>query len=148
MKFFNTDFFSKHSRVLLWSVGAAIVAFLIFHAGVVVGSHQAMRAHSGTLGMEHGFRPPFGIPELPDGYMPRSHGVVGMITSVTLPTLLVQEPNGDVETVYLATTTLIDNSSYAASSSALTAGLRVVIFGDPDESVERINAKVIHLVMP
>lgn len=148
MEFFNADFFSKHGRTILWVIGGVVVTFLIFHAGLVVGSHQGLRPRAD--GTERGFRPSlgfgFGMPTLPDGYMPRGHGAVGVITSVALPTMMIEEPDGDSETVLLATTTLIDSASYAASSSALTAGMHVIVFGDPDESVERINAKVIHVL--
>jgi len=133
-------------RVTLWSAAAFLGLFLVFHAGIVVGSHQGLRPHGGV----HGFRPPFGAPTgfiLPDGYIPRGHGAVGDIATVTLPTLTIVEPNGDIETVLVATSTIVDGPGHAAtSSSALRHGLRVIIFGDPDESAERINAKVIHVL--
>jgi hypothetical protein len=144
MEFFKTHL-SPHVRWVLLGIAGILLALLIFHAGLVVGSHQGMRGRMG----ERGFHPPFGAPAgfiMPDSYLPPGHGAVGTITTVTLPTLTITEPNGDTETVFVATTTHIDGGSRAASSSALTSGMRVIIFGEPDESIERINAKVIHIV--
>ena len=143
MKFFNTHI-APHARWIALAVAAVLVALLIFHAGLVAGTHQAPRPRGGM----HGFRPSFGTPAsfmLPDGYMPRGHGAVGTIATVTLPTLTITERSGDSETVLLATTTLID-SAQGTSSSMLIPGARVIIFGEPDETVERINAKVIHIL--
>lgn len=126
-------------------IAAVLLAFLIFHAGAVVGSHQGLRPHGGM----HGFRPPYGAPTgfmLPDGYLPRGHGAVGTITTVTLPTITITERSGDTETVLIATTTRIEIGPIATTSRALVPGTRVIIFGDPDETVERINAKVIHVL--
>ena len=135
---------SPTTRWILLGIAAVLVALLIFDAGIAVGAHAGLRMRSG--GEERGFRP-FGAPGfvLPDGYMPRGHGAVGTIATVTLPTLTITEPEGDIETVLVSTTTVID-SPQGSTTNLLTPGVRVIIFGDPDESVERINAKVIHLL--
>jgi hypothetical protein len=122
MEFFKTIVLTKNTRIVLWSVAGVLLAFLIFHAGLVAGSYRGMRH--------------------------RGHGVVGIIATVALPTLTITEPNGDTETVFLATTTRVESTSsgVGTSTSALVARKRVIIFGDPDEARERINAKVIHIL--
>lgn len=143
MEFFKTIVLTKNIRIILWSATGILLAFLIFHAGLVAGAHRGLRSHGGG----YGFRPPFGAPGfmLPDGFLPPGHGAVGIIATVALPTLTITQPNGDSKTVFLATTTRIDGPR-STSASALVPGKRVIIFGDPDEVVEGINAKVIHIL--
>src|SRR6185437_6953947 len=96
-------FFSKNIRFVLWGAFAFIIAFLIFHAGVVVGSHQPMRGRMAfdtrvgpggfASGIVGGFMPK-------EGYVESGHGAVGTIATVTLPTFTLTSRGGETEKIY------------------------------------------------
>ncbi len=126
-------------------IGALLLAALIFHAGVVVGSH---REAFGRFGMERGFRSSFfpGGFELPYGSIPNTHGAVGTITAVTLPTRTLQTRDGTNETILVGTSTSIRDKG-AADTKALIVGTQAIVLGEPD-SQDRIDAKLIHILPP
>ncbi len=143
MKNFHDFLSSKKVRLTAGVVGAFFLAALIFHAGVVVGSH---RGTFGRFGMERGFRSSFfpGGFELPHGFMFGTHGAVGTITAVTLPTLTLQTREGTNETILVDTSTIIRNMG-AADTKALATGTQAIVLGEPD-SQGRIDAKLIRIL--
>ncbi len=133
-------------RVVVGVIGALILALLIFHAGVVVGSRRD-RFLFVRHGADRGFSFPFllGGFALPyGGFIPNSHGAVGTITAVTLPTLSVETRGGTSETILVGTSTIIRNSG-ESTSLALSVGDQVVVLGEPD-SQGRIDATLIRVL--
>ena len=127
-------FFVKNTKWFLWGALALIVAALIFHAGVVVGSHNIMEGRE----QEGGFvaRIPFGggAVDLPQGFMPGGHGALGTITSVSLPTLTLITRDGMLMHVEINGDTQIRSSASSTSASNLEVGDTVIVIGDPDMS--------------
>lgn len=147
MKEFENSISSKKVRLIAGSIGALILAFLIFHAGVVFGSHHdSFGSPSGRSAMGRGFRPPFlpGGFELPHGFIPNTHGAVGSITSVTLPTLLMETREGTSKTILISTTTMVRNMR-GADTTAFSVGNKIIVLGEPD-SQGRIDAKLIRIL--
>ena|ERR1035437_5737438 len=145
MKYFEKILASKKT---LWAAGvllAIILAGLIFHAGVVVGSH---RGSFGNPGMRGEFRPPF-FPEgfaMPHGFIQDGHGAVGTITTLSLPTFLMQTREGTSQTIFVSTSTIIQNMG-APDTATLATGDNVLVLGSPD-SQNRIDAKIIRILPP
>jgi hypothetical protein len=143
MKNFRNIISSRKSRLIAGSVGAFLLALLIFHAGVVVGSHRGL-SHGDQLG--HGFRPSFfpGGLEMPSGFIQDGHGAVGSITTITLPTILMQTREGTSQTIFVGTSTMIRNID-TSGTSTLSVGDKIIVLGEPD-SQNRINAKIIRIL--
>lgn len=136
---------SRKGRITLGVIGALILAMLIFHAGVVVGTH---RGEFRGLGMSRGFRPPF-LPsgfELPHGFIQNDHGAVGAIIAVTLPTFTMETREGTSQTIVVSTTTMIRGIE-GGGTGALSVGNKIVVLGELD-SQGRINAKLIRIISP
>jgi len=131
-------FVSKKTRVITTVIGALLLAALIFHAGVVYGSH---RNPFGRHDAGRGFRPPFfpGNLELPHGFIWNDHGAVGTITAITLPTFLMQTREGTIQSILIGTSTVI------RSNTLLSMGDEVIVLGEPDNQ-GRIDATLIRVL--
>ncbi len=119
-------FFTKNTKWFFWGLAALLVAFLIFHAGFVVG-RDSMRPHG---------RPMF------VGFVDRGHGAIGVVSGVSGNTITLTEPDGDTETVTFASTTPI---RFNDGTSTLKIGQHIIIVGAPDETHETIQAKFIRI---
>lgn len=142
MKEFENIISSKKVRLIAGIIGVLILALLIFHAGVVFGSHRnSFGGPSGRPGMDRGFRPPFlpGGFKLPHGFIQNDHGAVGAITAITLPTFTMETRDGTSRTILTSTSTMI------RGMGALSVGNKIVVLGEPD-SQGRIRAKLIRIV--
>ena len=121
---------SQNIRYLLYGLGALLLVLLIFHAGVVAGSH---RRHSERG--EWGFRPPFpGFFDvrLPRGFILDGHGTVGVVQSVGSSSIILQTRDDSTKTVFLSSKTIIRAGFGDASSTALSPGLHIVVLGTPN----------------
>ena len=147
MKEFENIVSSKKVRLTVGIIGALILALLIFHAGVVFGSHRnSFGGPSDRSGMDRGFRPPF-MPdgfEMPRGFIPNKHGAVGAITAITLPTFTMETREGTSKTILVSTSTMI-RSMGGADAKALLVGNKIIVLGEPDNQ-GRIDAKLIRIL--
>jgi hypothetical protein len=147
MKEFKNIVSSKKARLAVGIIGAVVLALLIFHAGVVFGSHRnSFGSPSGRSGMSRGFRPPF-LPsgfELPHGFIPNRHGAVGAITAITLPTLTMETREGMSKTIMVSTSTMIRNMG-GVDTKTLSVGDKIIVLGGPDNQ-GRIDAKLIRIL--
>ena len=124
-----------NKKIVLAALGAFILALLIFHAGVVVGSrHHARggRAFSGRW-------------ELPHGFVEGGHGAIGTIESVATSSLTLMTRGGQAETVMFASGTAVHAAGSATSSAALMGGEHVLVLGTPD-AAGRLVADVIRIL--
>ena len=140
--------FTKKTNWLIWGTSGVILTALIFHAGIVVGSHQNNRraSYQGASGDQGGMMQNF-MPR--QGYMESGHGAVGTIATVTLPTFIITTRDGAQQSIYAATGTVVTGGT-AQGPSALTSGQFVVIIGDPDDSDDKgyLDARIIHILPP
>jgi|SRR3989344_7553929 len=121
---------SEKVRQVLYGLGILFVAMLIFHAGVVTGSH---RHFPGKAGPGFGLRGPGFNVQLPRGFIPNGHGSVGTIQNVSTSSITLQTRDGATQTVLLTDKTSIRTQSGAASSTALSVGQQVIILGTPND---------------
>ncbi len=135
-------FFTKNTRYIWWGVFAIIVALLIFHAGVVVGSHQNVRGRLvlRSADMLGGFIPS-------EAYVESGHGAVGTIESVTLPTFMLETRGGTAQKILVSTSTVITGGN-ATDMSALSSGQTVIVIGDPDDTDDQgyLEARMVHIL--
>ena len=148
MKKFTDLVSSRNVRLVAYTIGSLILAILIFHAGVVVGSHRGF-AREGQFG--RGFRPSFfpGGFEMPHGFIQDGHAAVGSITAITLPTLSLQTREGMTQTIIVGTSTVIQSMG-APGVPTLSAGDTIIVLGEPDDQ-NRVNAtfiRILHSVPP
>jgi len=148
MKDFKDVMSSKNARLITGVIGVVVFSFLIFHAGVVFGTHRnPFGGPSDRSDMSRGFRPPFfpGDFEMPHGFIPNSHGAVGAITEITLPTFRMETREGTSQTISIGTSTIIRNIDDSADTSALSIGNQIIVIGDTN-SEGHIGAKLIRIL--
>ncbi len=130
-------------RVIASIMGALILALLIFHAGIVVGSrHDLFGRHD----MNHGFSFPFLLGDfMPSyGFIQNNHGSVGTIIAVTPTMLSIKTRAGTNRTILISTSTVIRGDNDVGITS-LAAGDQIVVLGEPD-SQDRLDAHFIHIL--
>ena len=137
--------FTKNTRWIVWGTSGMLLAGLIFHAGVVVGSHQPRHVPlQGATGSPGGMMRTF-MPR--EGFMESSHGAVGTIASVTLPTLSITTRGGAQQMIYAATGTVVTGGT-SPDTSALKSGQFIIIIGDPNDTDDTgyLDARMIRIL--
>jgi len=127
-------------RIATLLVGGCILAALIFDAGVDVGAHRMGLGGPGRFMA-------FGVP-LPHGYMTHGHGAVGTISNVGTSTVTIAEMDGDSDVVWVTGSTSIETSQGPGTLASLSAGMRVIVIGTPDEARDHIGATLIRVLPP
>lgn len=142
-------FFVKKTKWILWGVFALIIAALIFHAGIVVGSHRPFMQGRGQGGGFEAQIPFGGEVALPQGFIPGSHGALGTIATVTLPTLTLTTRDGMTLTVKVDSGTQIVGATPegTSTSASLSVGEMVIVVGDPDDTSPNgaVDARLIRI---
>jgi hypothetical protein len=141
-------FESRISAGFLYAVLAAIVAVLIFSAGVSVGFHKASFGRAWGENYERNFGMGPGGPLLGKDNFPNANGAIGKIIKIELPTIIVQDKN-NVEKVVLIkdeNETNIQKMMVNIQSSDLAVNDYVIVIGSPNAQGQ-IEAKFIR-VMP
>ncbi len=137
-------------RVVRWAligIAGLFVAFLIFHAGMVVGER---RAYEGLHGFGVGMPPPamVGVSLFSHGFFPEGHGAVGTITAIALPDVTMKTRDGASETVAIDNDTVIRNPVEDLKPGDLHIGDAIIVIGDPQDvdTADLINARLIRVV--
>ncbi|MGH7936598.1 MAG: hypothetical protein ACREF8_06285 [Chthoniobacterales bacterium] len=145
MSTFEDYLFTKNTKWVLWGLGALLLAGLIFHAGVVVGSHEPVRYRGDDEGFHPPF-PPFAGMTLPQGFIRGGYGAAGTITAVSLPTITIRTRDGATESIYVGTSTAVSGTS-SSSPATLAPGEFVIVIGDPSDTDDNLtDARFIHVV--
>lgn len=140
---------SKISNKLLYTIGIALVAMLIFSAGVSVGFHKASfgRAWGENYERNFGFRsdrPMFGNMFTTNNF-PNSHGTVGKILKIELPTMIVQDKDNTEKVVLIKDDTQIQKMMSLVKVNNLSIDDYVIVIGSPNE-LGQIEAKLIRII--
>jgi len=141
-KIFESKLFVK----VLCGLGALLIALLIFSAGVAVGFHR--ESYEGAWG-EHYFENlgvvHHGGLDGVAGHFPNSHGAVGKIIELSLPTMIVQDTDTTEKTVLLSDDTGIAVGKERGTLADLKVDDFVVVIGAPNASGQ-IEAKFIRIM--
>jgi hypothetical protein len=148
MKLFDTDSAkawvrSEQFRWVAAVVIAVLALFVAFQAGAAFGFHRAAYGYH----LDENYGRTFGTttarfmqPGTPGG-----HGAMGKIVSVTPSSIIIANTSGPEQNVMFDADTMIRTQNGNASSSALSAGDLVVIFGEPTEDGS-VHARLIRIV--
>lgn len=124
-----------------------IFALLIFSTGVAVGYSRAVfsqnwdQNYSKNISRFDRFFGPF----MGRQDMINSHGAIGNIASLSLPTFIVHGPNQAEQVVVISTSTAVRYMRYPVSIQDLKNGQQVVVIGSADDN-GRIKAALIRIV--
>jgi hypothetical protein len=147
------EFFqSKTFRGILYGVGIVVVILLVFQAGVFVGYHKASFSYrSGEklyrmfdegqdrrsfMGMSRG--------AFPD--TPNTHGTIGKIIKLDLPTLVVEDKDKTEKIIIIKDDTTIRRFREEIKSSDLKMDDFIVVVGTPNADGQ-VEARLVR-VMP
>jgi hypothetical protein len=148
MKFdFRTLFQSKKVNRTLKIVGIVIITLVIFQAGMFVGFKKASFAYrfgdnyARTFG---GHRDEMSK-NFPNIDFPNSHGTIGKIIKINLPTIIIKGKDNLEKIVVIKNNTDIRLFREAASTTDLKIDSNVMVLGTPNEKGE-IEARLIRLM--
>lgn len=138
---------SSQFRIVAGVVVAILALILAFQAGVAFGFHRAAFSYR----LDQNYARTFGRTTdrfmMPGPGVPGGHGAFGKIISVNGSTVVIAADNHPEQQVVIAADTIIRNQDGTASSSALTTGQYVIVFGDPSDTGS-IDARLIRIVPP
>lgn len=138
---------SKKFHLLLLTIIGIIVALIIFQAGILVGYHRAdFSRHSRENYFQafHENRPKF-LGMFGDERLPNSHGAVGKIVQINLPTLVVASPDNTENVITVTNNTEIRRQQNKILPTDISVNDSVVILGVPN-SQGQIEARLIRLL--
>lgn len=143
---------SSSFKGILTGICIAIVALIIFQAGIAIGERKATFAGRFGDSFERNFRKPgddgFMQRRLPGGSdMPGGHGAVGQIVSVALPQIVVSGPDNLEKTVLINDSTEIREFRDTVQADKLKVGDFIVVLGSPNDSGQ-VEAKLVRLMPP
>ena len=141
LKFFE----SKVLVGILYGVGIVIVLTLIFSAGVSVGFHKASFGRAWGDNYERNFGMMPNQPGFGRDNFPNSHGAVGKIIKIELPTLIVQDKDNTEKVILIKNDTKIQKMMQDIKSNNLAVDDSVVIIGSPNAQGQ-IEAKFIRII--
>ncbi len=137
----------KKFKSVVYLCGALFIAFFVFQAGMVVGFHKASFRHDWDGNFSNNFGPMHrggmmsGFPE----NFPNSHGAIGKIIKVELPTLIIEDKDNVEKIVLITDNTLIRNMRLVATVNDLKVDSSVVVIGSPNAQGQ-IEAKLIRIL--
>ncbi|MEI8174754.1 MAG: hypothetical protein WCG28_02265 [bacterium] len=139
-------FESKILVGILYGIGIIIVLTLIFSIGVSVGFHKASFGRAWGDNYERNF----GMMPSRQGFgkdnFPNSHGAIGKIIKIELPTIIVQDKDNTEKVILIKNDTEIQKMKTNIQTTDLSINDFIVVIGTPD-SQGQIEAKFIR-VMP
>lgn len=140
---------SPSFRGIIIGIGLAVIVLLVFQAGVFVGYRKASFAYrfgdSYYRVFDRRAPSPLGFP-LHDEFR-ASHGAMGEVMSVSLPTLVVAGPDSVEKTILITDDTLVRKFDSELKVEDIQTGDFLVAIGDPNES-SQIQAKLIRILPP
>ncbi len=140
----------KKSKIkwVMCAIGGFVVVLLIFQAGMFLGFKKA--SFSFRIGEQY-FRQMNGRPNdqfmgMNRGDFENSHGAIGKIISIKLPSLIVSDKDGGEKTIIISTSTDIKKFKDSIKSEDLKVNDFITVIGSPNNRSE-VEAKLVR-VMP
>ena len=141
-------FQSRTFTVTLWTIGGVVIVLAIFQAGVLVGYHKAGFSYQGgenyylTFGDD---RPgPLGIPAQ---NFPTTHGAIGKIIKIDLPTITIEDTDNVEKVVSVDDDTMIKKFRDTMTPAQLHVGDIVTVIGSPTDTAQ-IEARLVRILPP
>lgn len=142
---------SQQFRGIIIGLSLALVALIIFQAGVAVGERRSNFAHRFGDNFERNFRNPdgrmFGRGFPGDDRLPGGHGAVGEIISIALPNIVVSGPDNLEKTIVIGDGTVVRQFQNEITGNDLKVGDHIITLGEPNEEGQ-IQAKLIRILPP
>lgn len=139
------------SRAFIWllsGIGFFIILIVIFEAGMFVGFHKASFARDWEENYGNNFGPPpGGFTMMGERNGANPHGAAGQIVSISLPSFIIASPDGDEQSVHIATSTIIREGMNTVDVNVLSVGQYAVVIGQPDAS-GTVEASFVRLMPP
>lgn len=139
---------SHRSKKILKSIGLFIIILVSFQAGIMVGFHKAAFSYRFGENYYNEFEGKHhGNDLMHNERFPDSHGAMGKVVSVHLPSLIIVDPSNTEKVVVLDDDTLVRRYRDTLPQGELKVGDFIVAIGSPNEKGE-IEAKLIRLLPP
>jgi len=135
-------------RLTVYILGFLIIALMIFQAGMFVGFKKA--SFSFRMGEQY-FRQmkggPNGLPIMGMGRddFGNSHGAIGKIVSIKLPTVVISDRDGVEKTILVSTSTDIKKFRSTIKAEELRVNDFITVIGSPDDKAQ-VEAKLIRIM--
>jgi len=142
---------SKSIKYGIYALGALVVLFFVFQAGMIAGFRKASFGrdwgdnYTNNFGSPHKFLKLGG--DLGDfGNLPNAHGAIGKIIKVELPTIVVFDGKDQTEKIILINDqTKIMKGREVVDQIALKVDEHVIVLGQPN-TTGQIEAKLIRFI--
>lgn len=122
---------SSTGHRIIVGVGIALIALMIFHAGVVFGSRRFRHPPQDRMWE---FRGPGPINmRMPHDFIEDGHGAIGEVTAVTPSSITIATPDGSTFQILRTDTTRIRSFDNDASSSVIETGMHIMVLGKPGD---------------
>ena len=141
-----TFFESKVLVGILYGVGIIIVLAFVFSAGISVGFHKASFGKNWGDNYERNFgMRPVGMIGFGKDNFPNSHGAIGKIIKIELPTITVADKDQTEKVILVGNDTKIDQTRTQINAQHLKVDDFVIVIGSPNTQGQ-IEAKFIRVV--
>lgn len=135
------------TKKIIKILGFVVIALLIFQAGMFVGFKKA--SFSFKTGEQY-FRQMSGKPNdrfmgINRGDFGNSHGAIGKVVSIELPSIVISDKDGIEKTILISTSTSIKEAKNTIKDTDLQIDEFVTVIGDPNSNAE-IEAKLIRIM--
>jgi len=144
------EFFqSKTFRTVLYTIGVLVIILAIFQAGMFVGIKRALFFYGDGMGKynsnidERQGNPFFGMER---GDFPNTHGTIGKIIKISLPTFVIADQDNVEKVVLIDEDSLVRELRGDIKATELKVDDFVVVMGTPNDK-SQIEAKLVR-VMP
>lgn len=148
-KLLQTKLQSATFRKTLYVIGVAIIALVIFQAGMFVGERRAAFSYRfgdnyfRNFGEHEGGGGRMGM----EGRFPESHGAMGKVLSISPPTLMVLGRDNVEKIILINDKTTIKHFRNDATLADLKVDDFIVVIGSPNDA-SQIEAKLIRILPP
>ena len=141
---------SKNFIKALKVIGIIVILFFVFQLGMFVGFQKAsfsFRVGENYFEQMHGRLndPMMGVR---GGDLANSHGSIGKIIKISLPTLIIEDRDNIEKTVSIGNDTVLKDIKSDIKPTDLKEGDVVMIIGTPNDNNVQIEAKLIRILPP
>lgn len=137
----------KIFKKVMYGCGILFITFFIFEAGMFIGFHKASFRHDFDDNFSRNFGPRYrgGMMESMPENFPNSHGVIGKIIKIELPTLIVADKDSVEKVVVIKDDTKIRYMREEETKDQLKLDDAIVVIGVPNQKGQ-IEAKLIRVL--